>query len=63
MGQPQVNQQMVQQVVALLQQGISPEELAQQGVPVEVIQMAIQMLQQQPQAPVDDPNLAVRHIQ
>ena len=44
---PQVNEQMVTQVMALLEQGMSPEELLQRGVPMEVIEVAMQMLTQQ----------------
>lgn len=43
-------EEMVQQVMQALMEGMSPEELLQQGVPAEVIQMAIQMLQQQQSA-------------
>jgi len=38
---------MLKQVVELLMQGVSPEELMQQGVPQEVIQAAMQIIQQQ----------------
>jgi len=47
-------QELLQQVMQMLQQGTSPEELLQMGVPKEIIDYAIQMLQQQggePQAP------------
>ena len=37
--------QLVQQVAQLLSQGVSPDELIQQGVPQEVIQAAMQMVQ------------------
>ena len=40
-------QELVMQVIQMLQQGVSPEELLQKGVPEEIIQMAMQMLQQQ----------------
>jgi ribose 5-phosphate isomerase len=50
MGQGQgAGSEMVQQVVQLLMQGVSPEELVQQGVPIEVIQEAIAMIQAQEQ--------------
>ncbi len=40
-------QEMVQQVAQMLMQGVSPEELIKQGVPEQVIMMAIEMLKQQ----------------
>ena len=43
-------EEMVQQVMQALMEGMSPEELLQQGVPAEVIQMAIQMIKQQMQS-------------
>ena len=47
--------EMVGQVVQMLQQGATPDELIAMGVPKEVIMMAIEMLQQgsQPQVPVE----------
>jgi len=48
-GQEQGMQEAVEQVIAMLQQGKSPEELVQMGVPEELIQMAMQMLQQEQQ--------------
>lgn len=42
-------QMMVQQVVQLLMEGVAPEELLQQGVPMEVIQEAIAIIQAQEQ--------------
>jgi hypothetical protein len=39
----------VQQVVQLLMQGADPEQLVQQGIPVEIIQQAIQMIMAQEQ--------------
>lgn len=39
--------QMVEQVVMALRQGVSPDELIAQGVPVEVVQLAMDMLRQQ----------------
>jgi uncharacterized protein (DUF433 family) len=50
MGQPQVDPRMVEQVAAMLQSGVSPEELVQKGVPPEVIEAAIVMLEQQAMA-------------
>lgn len=35
--------ELVLQVAKLLQQGISPQELVQKGVPEEVVRMAVQM--------------------
>ena len=40
-------QELLQQVIQMLQQGTTPEELLQMGVPKEIIDYAIQMLQQQ----------------
>jgi hypothetical protein len=40
----------VNEIVALLKQGITPEELAQNGVPVELIEKALMMVQQEAQA-------------
>ena len=40
-------QELLQQVMQMLQQGTTPEELLQMGVPKEIIDYAIQMLQQQ----------------
>ena len=45
--QPQIDPAMVEQVVQMLMQGISPEELMQQGVPQEVIMMAIELVKQE----------------
>lgn len=39
----------VEELVALLKQGITPEELLQQGVPPEMIEQAIAVLQQEVQ--------------
>jgi hypothetical protein len=39
--------EMVQKVAALLQQGVTPEQLLEQGVPQEVIEAAIRLLQEQ----------------
>lgn len=53
LAQQSVQQVTVEQVIELLMQGIPPEDLVQQGVPVEVIEQAIQtiMAQQQPVQP------------
>ena len=45
--QAQQMEQMIQEVAQLLMQGISPEELLQKGVPQQVIEAAIQLVQQQ----------------
>lgn len=37
----------VDQIVAMLQQGVTPEELVQQGVPVELVQEAVRILSQE----------------
>ena len=41
----------IEQVIEMLMQGADPEELAAQGIPIETIQQAMQMLinQNQPQ--------------
>ena len=39
----------VEELVALLKQGITPQELIQQGVPAEMIEQAIALLQQEVQ--------------
>ena len=49
-GQQEGQEEIVEQVIQALMQGMSPEELLQQGVPAEIIQMAIQMIKQQMQA-------------
>lgn len=43
-GMPGGQEEMVQQIVQLLMQGVDPEELVQQGVPVEAIKEAIQLI-------------------
>ena len=40
-------QQMLDQVVQMLMQGMSPEELQAQGVPAQLIQTAMQIVEQQ----------------
>ena len=47
-----------QEVVELLKQGVRPEELLKYGVPQELIQAAMQMLQQEMQQPTDGMGLA-----
>ncbi len=42
-------EQMVQKVAELLAQGVTPEQLLAKGVPQEIIDMAMQLLQQQGQ--------------
>ena len=68
-GQEQdASMQAVAQIVELLMQGITPEELLQQGVPQELVMKAIEMVkaqqaQQQQMAPQQqDPGLAQRMI-
>lgn len=39
--------QMLEQVVAMLMQGVSPQELLQQGVPQEILEIAIEIVQQE----------------
>jgi len=41
----QIDPVMVQEVMALLAQGANPEELLAQGVPMEVLEIAMQQLQ------------------
>jgi hypothetical protein len=58
-------EQMVQKVAELLAQGVTAEQLMQQGVPQEIIDMAMQLLQsqqgqQQPQAEPVQGGLASR---
>ena len=46
MGQaPQTGGISVQEIVMMLKQGVTPEELAQNGVPVQLIEEALMMLQ------------------
>jgi hypothetical protein len=47
-----ISPEMVQQVIAALQSGVSADELIAQGVPPEVIQLAMQELSAQAQQPV-----------
>lgn len=48
----------VEEVAQLLMQGITPEELANAGVPVELIEQAIAMLKQQMAAQGGQPQVA-----
>lgn len=50
----------VEQVVMLLKKGIDPQELMQYGVPEEMIQQAMQVLQQEMNAPQE--GLAQRFV-
>jgi len=54
-GQQQNMQVQVQEVARLLEQGISPEELMQQGVPKEIIELALRTLQQPRQQMMQEP--------
>lgn len=47
-----------QEVVELLKQGVRPEELLKYGIPQELIQAAMQMLQQEMQMPTEGMGLA-----
>ena len=40
----------VEELVMMLKQGITPEELAQNGIPIELIDQAMMILQQEVQA-------------
>ncbi len=44
---PQVSGITIEEVVGMLMQGISPEDLVQQGVPVDMIKQAITYIMQQ----------------
>lgn len=46
----QGQEQMMAQIVEALRQGMSPEELVQRGVPQELVQAAMQVLDQEMQA-------------
>lgn len=61
----------IQQIMELLMQGVTPEELLQQGVPQELVMKAVELMkaqqgqQQQAQsamAPGQDPGLAQRMV-
>jgi len=45
--QMQISPDMIEQIVMMLEQGISPQELMAKGVPVEAIEAAMGMLSQQ----------------
>lgn len=54
-------EQMLQQIIQLLMQGVTPQQLEAKGVPVELIKQAIAIIQQhqaqsQGQAPQNDQN-------
>ena len=62
----------ISQIVELLMQGVTPEELLQQGVPQELVMKAIEIVKAQQgqqqadaqaMAPQQDPGLAQRMIQ
>ena len=62
----------ISQIMELLMQGVTPEELVKQGVPQELVMQAVEMLKaQQAQqqadaaamAPQQDPGLAQKMIQ
>lgn len=61
--------QAISQIVELLMQGVTVEELLRQGVPQELVMQAVEMMkaqqaQQQQMAPApQDPGLAQRMIQ
>ena len=61
--------QAISQIVELLMQGVTPEELLRQGVPQELVMQAVEMMkaqqaQQQQMAPApQDPGLAQRMVQ
>jgi len=42
--------QLLEQVVAMLMEGMSPQQLLQQGVPKEILEIAMQIVQQEQQA-------------
>lgn len=51
-GQDPKMQELLMQVIQLLQQGVSPEEIINMGVPQEIVEYAMQMAQQgQPTGP------------
>ena len=62
----------ISQIMELLMQGVTPEELVKQGVPHELVMKAVEMLKAQQRqqqadaqamAPQQDPGLAQRMIQ
>lgn len=48
-GQQGSMDQMLQEVVAMLMQGADPEELVQQGIPMEVVRQAVEIVLAQEQ--------------
>ena len=54
-------QQLVIQVMQLLQQGITPEELLKEGVPQQIIDVAMQLLQQQSGQGMEEPMMEEQH--
>ena len=50
----QQHQLNVNQVVEMLKQGMSPEEVMATGVPVEMLRAAIELLMQETQPPVQE---------
>jgi len=54
---------LVQQVAKLLAQGVSPQELLQQGVPEEIIDAAMKMVGQQDHDTDQDPGQALQSMQ
>ena len=52
----------IQEIVRMLEQGMSPEELVQRGVPRELVAQAIEMLNNQVQQ-VEEPGLAGMYTQ
>lgn len=48
--QPQPQMIPIQELVELLKQGITPQELVQNGVPMELVDQALAVLQQEVQA-------------
>lgn len=66
-GQQASSDEMLRRVVQMLMQGAQPEELLQQGIPQELIEMAMQILMKQHQqetaiAPEQE-GLAGMHLQ
>ena len=54
-GQQQEIEMAVAEIIKMLQNGVSPNDLAQQGVPPELIELAMQQLSQMSQAPSGAP--------
>jgi len=48
----------IQQIVALLKQGMTPDELIQKGVPEELVMAALQMVEEESQVPDQNAGLA-----